>query len=316
MANNIIIGAGMAGCLAGVLDPTAIIYEAAPALPAAHRAVLRFREDKISRATGIPFKKVNVRKAIWHNEQEVQPTPRLANLYSRKVTGKILDRSIWNIEPVTRYIAPENFHQMLGDMCNNRIEFNSPVETIDSNYIWINGDQLVRLNIPIISTIPMPILAKATHSSLTEDFKFQSINVTRFKIPDCDVYQTVYYPDMGCIYRATLTGEDLIVESAMWKPQHNDFVRVAVSLGISPSQLTEVESETIEQRYGKIAPINDTARKNFMLQQTLQNNIYSLGRFACWRNILLDDVYDDFYKIKRMIQSDHYSNFLEAHHES
>jgi hypothetical protein len=60
-----IVGAGMAGCLAGVLNPTATIYEAAESFQQNHDAVLRFRDDQVSKQVGIPFKKVKVRKGIY-----------------------------------------------------------------------------------------------------------------------------------------------------------------------------------------------------------------------------------------------------------
>jgi len=35
-------------------------------------------------------------------------------------------------------------------------------------------------------------------------------------------------------------------------------------------------------------------------------NVYSLGRYATWRNILLDDVYHDINVIKQLMDSDGY----------
>ena len=59
-------------------------------------------------------------------------------------------------------------------------------------------------------------------------------------------------------------------------------------------------------------PIDNKARKSFMLKLTLEHNIYSVGRFACWKNILLDDVYDDSFTIRAMINSDPYDKFKGA----
>ncbi len=314
----IVLGAGMSGCLFGALNKDAIIYEAQEDIPDNHNAVLRFREDKISKATGIPFKKVKVRKAIWSDDCEINPSPRLSNLYSQKVTGKISDRSINNIDPVERYIAPSDFSMILADMCHGRIHFNHKVKKIETslitfgigNVVDFNDNIIDRNRTPIISTMPMRVLSKVTSISIEQDFNFKSINVSRYKIKDCDVYQTIYYPypSLG-IYRATLTGEDLIIESTLNYPEgsigYEDELEIVLESFAINKDSVEAISKT-EQKYGKISPIDDAARKNFMFNCTRDLAIYSLGRFACWRNILLDDVYDDIYKIKAMSQQDLY----------
>ena len=50
-------------------------------------------------------------------------------------------------------------------------------------------------------------------------------------------------------------------------------------------------------------PIDNELRKEFMHYATANFNIYSLGRFATWRPILLDDVVDDLAVIERMMSS-------------
>lgn len=308
---TIILGAGMAGCLAGVLDPKAIILEASAEPTQQHKAVLRFREDKISKVTGIPFRKVLVRKAIWMNGREVEPTPRICNLYSQKVTGKILDRSIRSIEPVERFVAPDDFHIQLAEQCKSRIKYDSPATRIGKERINLLGSQTIdrAQDEPIISTIPMPVLMSVLRVKNNERFDFQPITVNRYKVPGADVFQTIYFPSGETpVYRATMTGDDLIVESvaAIATP-----LEVCEAFGISHSYLRPV-SENI-QKYGKIAPIDDRMRKHMMFTASADFRVYSLGRFACWRNILLDDVYEDFFKIKRMIATTtHYDHKLEA----
>lgn len=307
----IILGAGMAGCLAGVLDPKAIILEAAPEPTTTHRAVLRFREDKISKVTGIPFRPVMVRKAIWMDAREVEPTPRICNLYSQKVTGKILDRSIRSIEPVQRFVAPDDFHLQLVEQCRARIKYNSPVEFISKRQLRIEDGSFIERSPdePILSTIPMPLLAAMLGIQHREKFDFQPITVNRYKVPGADVFQTIYFPSGETpVYRATMTGDDLIIESVA---DISTPLEVCEAFGISHSQLQPV-SENV-QKYGKIAPIDDRMRKHMMFTASADFRVYSLGRFACWRNILLDDVYEDFFKIKRMINTTtHYDHKLEA----
>jgi len=299
----------MAGCLAGVLDPKAIILEAAPEPTAGHKAVLRFREDKISKVTGIPFRPVMVWKAIWMDGREVSPTPRVCNLYSQKVTGKILDRSIRSIEPVQRFVAPDDFHMQLVEQCRARIKYNSPVEAIGKKQVRIKNGVVERApDEAILSTIPMPLLAAMLGIQHREKFGFQPITVNRYKVPGADVFQTIYFPGTTPIYRATMTGDDLIVESVN---SIDSIADVRDAFGIGNCYVTPV-SENI-QKYGKIAPIDDRMRKHMMFTASADFRVYSLGRFACWRNILLDDVYEDFFKIKRMIATTtHYDHKLEA----
>ena len=313
-----ILGAGMAGCLMGVLNPGAKIYEANNKLPDTHRAVLRFRDEKISKATGIPFKKVKVYKTIWADGKERMLGPQWINQYSKKVTGRFQARSIINLDTVERYIAPSNFHQILADMCEGNINLGMEVTAISKHAIVFNHcDEVNRDFEPVVSTMPMPIMAKILEiDTYGEPFKHQPITVTRFKVTDCDVYQTIYYPKNDTpAYRATLTGDDLIIESiGDWTP--DTIHPILESFGINIHQLDlgvhSAESIRAEQKYGKISPIDESVRRDFMLKLTTEHNIYSVGRFACWRNILLDDVYEDNFKVRAMINSDPYTVFKGA----
>jgi hypothetical protein len=40
-----------------------------------------------------------------------------------------------------------------------------------------------------------------------------------------------------------------------------------------------------------------------LFRLTHEHNVFSLGRFATWRNILLDDVVDDIVQVKRLLKS-------------
>jgi hypothetical protein len=296
-----IVGAGMAGCLAGVLNPTATIYEAAESFQQNHDAVLRFRDDQVSKQVGIPFKKVKVRKGIYATNSLVQPSIKWANMYSVKVTrGKIMDRSIWDMEASTRYVAPSDFHEMLADMCGKRILYNSEYDFVHH----------ATNKYKIVSTIPMNKLAEAMNYNMQSEFKYQPIRVDRFKISDCDVYQTIYFPAFDTpIYRMTLTGEDLIVESIDIDIEFKDIeeqinIYVENAFGIPCSCLGGHKESN--QRYGKIEPIDDRERKQFMYEMTTRFGIYSLGRFATWRNILLDDVLNDIFRIREMMNGTDY----------
>ncbi len=299
-----IIGSGMAGLIVGVLNPSAKIYEASDSLPANHQAVLRFREDTISKLTGIPFKKVKVRKDIWLNHRSVQCSPRLANLYSQKVIGKILDRSIWNLDPVERYIAPPDFHNLLADLCVGRINYGWEIKNKNQLDALIEDDTT-------ISTMPMWVLAGILGIKFESDFTFQEITTSRYKINNCNVHQTVYFPDPEIgLYRATLTGDNLILESNT-KMAPIDLMVAREAFGIDLEGFSII-SENHRQKYGKISPIDENERKQFITKTTIDHGIYSLGRFATWRNILLDDVVKDVYVIKALAEKGYYEHLIQG----
>jgi len=295
----LIVGAGMAGCLAGILNPKATIIEAAPRYHANHDAVLRFRSDAISQQIGIPFKKVIVRKGIWSGSKFLNPDIHLANNYSLKTTNLITDRSIWNLESVERWVAPSNFHEIMEEMCRSRINYGVKFNKRDAE-----------INQEIISTIPMNKMCEIMEyeSEPGEGFHYAEIEVNRYKIAGCDVNQTVYYPNPRMPhYRATITGDNLIVESIS-SLRLQDIEDVCLSFGITTNRLTPIK-EHHKQKYGKISPIDDLWRKNFIFWLTSNYEIFSLGRFATWRNILLDDVLKDIYQIKRMITLTEYDRW-------
>lgn len=300
----LIVGAGMAGCLAGVMHPNARIIESANDFVRNHDAVLRFREDAVSKQVGVPFRKVKVYKGVWYDGKFVKPNIQIANYYSQKVThGNVLPRSIWNMEPSIRYVAPSDFHSILADMCGNRIEYSMPLHEL-------NLREAKEARERIISTIPMNRLMDLLDYNHNFEFEHWPINVKRLKINNCDVHQTIYFPDSDFrLYRATLTGEDMIVESVKNLDYNalTDSEELAAcfhAFGIDASLIgSMIESD---QKYGKIKEIPDKERKRFMYWATVNHGIYSLGRYATWRNILMDDVLEDILKIRSMIAASEY----------
>jgi hypothetical protein len=309
-----IYGAGLAGLLAANAFPTAEIFEAGPEGSTTHKALLRFRSSAVGDAVGIDFKKVRVHKGIYYGGKFVEPNIKLANLYSQKVIGRLADRSIWNLDPVDRYIAPEDFIEQMVNRVKNRLYYSSPIESLDSNAE------------PVISTIPMPVMARLYLDSLShsakQDFvyslqKFQSapINVDRFRVQNADVYQTIYFPDPDlAVYRASITGDLMIVESVAYGP--GEFYadiqpeELEKAFGLRINTLDRIESNT--QRFGKIAPIDDNWRKKFIFDLTTEKNIYSLGRFSVFKNILLDDVLKDISVIKKLMNGSDYGRKITS----
>lgn len=297
----IIIGAGLSGLIAAVLNPQAEVYEASSKENQSHRALLRFRTAAVGDAVGIPFRKIKVHKGIWDGDKFVQPNIQLANFYSKKVANGLYDRSIWKTESVERYIAPEDFILQLIDQVHDRVYWNASVSKLD------NSKQA------IISTIPMnKMLQLIPFKPLEEEeFSFHPITVRRFRVFNSDIFQTVYYPNPEtCTYRASITGNLLIVESVNDSDYENFSLRdVLKPFGLDLDDVGEIDQ--VKQSYGKIAPIDEDPRRAYVEYLSSQFQIYSLGRFATWRNILLDDVLQDLNVIKRLIVSDSYTRKLE-----
>lgn len=302
----IIVGAGIAGLLAAHAFPDAHVLEAGQESQVSHKALLRFRTPAVGEAVGIEFQKVTVRKGIYIDGVFAQPDIQLANLYARKVAGRLIDRSIWNTETVERYVAPEDFVERLVARCRPRITFNSPIKEFKG------------FTVPVISTVPLPALAEGLGYAPATGLNFHSapICVVRHRLSGANVHQTIYYPSPHTrLYRASITGSLLIAEfidasHALSGVLTDDYDMLCESFGIKRSDLKVLE--TVPQRFGKIAPIDEGERRKFIAYATREHGIYSLGRFATWRNILLDDVLHDIAVIRRLLASDDYGHRLKG----
>lgn len=300
-----IYGAGIAGLLAGCMFQTARIFEAGSYNQSQHKAVLRFRSSAVGDAVGIDFRKVKVHKGLWLDGKNVEPSIQLANWYSTKVIGRLADRSIWNLDAVERFIAPEDFIEQLVDRCGNRISWNHPV----------TREEVVGCSEPAISTLPMPIMSKFMGNELSKEmakrvpeFSYAPIDVRRYRIPGADVFQSIYFPSLSTnLYRASITGDLLIAEYVDEADDHDDLFE---AFGLIREDCVPIER--VSQRYGKIAKIDDAWRKQFIFEMTHKHNIFSLGRFGTWRNILLDDVLNDLSVLKKLMNSTTYERM--RHH--
>lgn len=284
-----IIGAGLAGLIAASAWPRSRVIESAPAPAQLHKALLRFRSDAVSTLTGIEFKKVLVRKGIYSNGQFVAPDIRLANQYAQKCLGKLVgDRSIWKTESVERFIAPDDFYERLIDNAAGRITWGQEYDFGSAP----SGEV-------VVSTAPLPVTLRSVGLATELKFERAPIHVQRFHIEGADVYQTVYFPDPDLsVYRASVTGSTLIVEAMDEGLAGAELAEVLEAFGV-----TQVSAPlgAVKQSYGKIAPVNDSARKQLLFRLTNEFDIYSLGRFATWRNILMCDLPKDIARIKAMM---------------
>lgn len=304
----IILGGGLAGLIAACHFTDSHVYEAGPRAPQ-HRALLRFRGDSVSRLTGIPFRPVTVCKAVVYGNQQYHGTCPigLSNEYSLKVTGQLSGRSIMNLEKSQRFIAPDDFYDQLVDKVWNRIHFKKPISELDPDSSYI-------------STIPLNIMLDICgldKSGLDFDFSRQQITVHRMKVGvNCDVFQTIYFPEPDLrTYRASLTGDTLIVEMVNRHPhgqkfdysdQIDEVMDIARHFGIRPYMLDMGTHEVVDQKYGKIVDIPSEKRHAILYQLTTDYNVYSLGRFATWRNILLDDVAEDILEVDTLLKASSY----------
>jgi hypothetical protein len=285
-----IVGAGLSGLIAAHAWPTAQVLEASRAPRNAQQALLRFRTDVVSKLTGIEFRKVQVRKGIFYGGKFVEPNILLANLYAQKVIGRVVDRSIWNLQTVERFVAPETLYEELIEAVGDRITWGKP---------FTPGEH----SGPIISTAPLPAVLKDWPINQWPKLKRAGIRVRRWRMPESDVYQTVYFPDPETpIYRASITGSLLIVEEVAAKPEEESpLAWVEDAFGINAEVLEPLGQS--EQSYGKVDELPALERKRVLYELTTKYGIYSLGRFATWRNVLLDDVVNDIVVIKRLLKS-------------
>lgn len=285
-----IVGAGMAGLLAANMlrRHDVVICEKQEELPNNHHAVLRFRSPNVGDVLGIQFKKVNMIKTFVPYSNIVADSLS----YSRKCIGRYKsDRSIIAGTVIEeRYVAPLDLIEQMSK--NIDIKYGT-------NYDFKNNE------IPVISTIPMPILMSLLHYDQSPSFEFSGFEGTVITgtISDCDAYVSVLFPNPSMrVSRATITGNQLILEfPGDILPESFEFAEIYPHLGLFDCFVYDVEIK--KQDYFKITEINDAERKKFLRWASVNHNVYSLGRFATWRpKLLLDDLVNDVRKIENWIQ--------------
>lgn len=300
-----IVGAGMAGLLAGaMLRGQARIYEAAPSLPHNHHALLRFRSDEIAHHLNIPFEAVSVIKIVkpWRNKVAD------ALSYSIKSNGTVSLRSSVTAEGKIdkRFIAPPDFIQQLEQHQSCPITFGAEIGSV----LWFK--ESMRHGEPVISTMPMLNLMKLLGYKDIPEFSHRSglVAVAELGITS-SACATIYYPEENCpIIRATLTKTLLQVELVEGYDRNNlawpleCVMKTVISdLGIGKI-VPDYEIELKKQKYAKISPIPERDRRRFMIWATDNYGVYSVGRFATWKpGLLLDDVFSDIVKVQAMIRN-------------
>lgn len=308
-----ILGSGLAGCLAAIRHERALVIEANEQATVNHRAVLRMRSEVVSQLTGIPFKKVTIRKFVYDDESGYSKvaTPEQIITYSLKATNTLSVRSIVNLNDDVRYIPPHDFHQQLLNRLDGRIQFGRKVQSVDRDFICTDLGITHRTDMPVISTIPLHAMLRMTKTE--HDFLFvgmhKKIHVSEFELANCNLHMTIYFPDFETnIYRVSFIGNILNIES-IGELTQSDIHNIFEMFHLYKNQ-SNVIVLNHEQNLGKITPIDDVKRKSLLFKLTSDLGIYSLGRFACWRNILLDDVVHDIDQINRMMTTHPYERAL------
>jgi hypothetical protein len=312
MTGFTIIGAGMAGLLAGAMlqDECVRIAEAQPGIPNNHHALLRFKTHIVGDALNIPFKPVKVIKAIVGG---VGNPVGDALAYSLKTNGTATLRSSVTAQGAveTRYIAPPNLiARMVNKVGPGKIQFGTPMTTRPEMEA---SPHPRHQDFPVISTMPMPALMKLlNYSDDRLDFNHRAGWVITQELKDVDACGTLYFPATEHLwYRASITGDRLIIEGV------GSFNGLAAGHIVSyclehfgmDAQRCVGSPDVKEQRYAKILPVDEAARRRFILWASEHYSIYSLGRFATWRpGLLLDDLVNDVRTIQRIQQSNNYDH--------
>jgi hypothetical protein len=286
-----IVGSGMAGLLAANMlrryDVT--IYERQLVLPNNHSATLRFRTTKVGDALGISFKKVQMLKSYVPYANIVADSLS----YSKKCTGVYRsDRSIIDgTYMAERYIAPKDLIEQMSHNVN--IKYG-----VDYDFKKFNNIS------PTISTIPMPVLMNILKYPGKGFFTSVPGIVITGTILGCDAYVSLLFPGEEPYSRATITGDQLIVEfpnKTEIEDQEKMLYEIDGHLGLQDATITNLVIK--KQDFFKITEIDDAERKKFQRWATVNHNVYSLGRYATWRpKLLLDDLVDDIKKIEGWIK--------------
>ncbi len=307
-----IIGAGLAGCLAAIKYPEATVLEANPEPTVNHKALLRMRTPMVPVLTGIMFKAVPARKFVWDGAKSKCRANAFDIInYSRKTTGSVSLRSISELKNSIRYIPPNDLHEQLLKRIGDRIKYDQIVNTISNGVIATGKDEWMAHG-PIISTMAIGDNLFATDTDIDMKFNIEAraIYISRIELISYDIHMTVYFPDPDlAVYRASISGNILTVEANNILSDV-DMEEVKAAFCIRPEDINVVTLNNHPQSMGKIQPIPDEVRKTLLHKMTQEHNLYSLGRYACWRNILLDDVVQDIEVIDRLITQSPYDRSL------
>ena len=312
----LIIGAGIAGTMASnyfASQHPIVIDKREKSEQCAHRAIMRFRDPVVGLLLRARLNRITVTKSIYMDgKHHDKPDIYMANRYSLKVSDGIYERSINNIEPADRYLMSDpGFPSPDNIKGGYRLELLTPDRV--AKFISSNG---YPIDIPYqecISTIPMnEIVGACPDGDLQQNIgdmffaeKYDSIYVTTLTMHKLksNINHTVYFPGNDTTaYRATLEGNKLIIESMDSYLEEEQIILIMKDVfGIGIEYYAPQYVSMAIQAYGKISPIDDDIRKGIIRELSSKYSVYSLGRYATWRNITSDSIINDLDVISRLM---------------
>lgn len=295
-----IIGAGLSGVMAykffKEMDyvESIKVFEKSPAesFLTNHSAILRVKTLDVINILKCRYSEIKIEKNYFYDDcLSPVPTIKSKNEYSRKVTGEIHERSIgMENENRTRYLIELSSIKVdLYDFCFST-DFFSQQEKFDV----------------IISTIPMPDLLLKKKISLDEEFCLKAVATINAKSSvKINTNQTIYVsdPEYSCYRISIQQNQAVIAEFADLDPEisYGEFNSLIELFALQEKDMSEIKHNVLS--YGKIIPINSDYRKHLIMKLSEEYSIYSLGRFAIWKNSVgADDVAKDIRKIETMLR--------------
>jgi hypothetical protein len=166
----------------------------------------------------------------------------------------------------------------------------------------------------IVSTIPMAAILKICELQANPTVEVaRKVYVYRYEMaPGTDLYQTIYFPSENILpFRASVTGNVLIIESMTkllsWD---SDLAMVMAAFGFNLDDIVRGVREESVITNGKMIDLPRDEREAILYELTRDFGVFSVGRFATHRNILLDDVVGDLDKVERLMNASDYAQRL------
>mgnify|MGYP001564782586 CR=1 FL=1 len=309
MQRTIILGAGLSGSIMyAVLNGKALVLEKNPYQHQGHQAVLHFRNPLLGQLLDLPLQSIQVVKAIYYKGQHyTESNLFFNNMYSLKITSVLTDRSIGTLESGERWFMKDNvtINHIIAPDVNH---YQCCMVALNNYGIMCQqgGKDITYPYDVLISTLPLPFLLQKLNMQIDWDFTAVPIFIARLTLPEefSTVCQTLYYPDLDySVYRATIDHQKVIMETLSKDNLDSQLQGMFTSFGLPLGLLMKIPNPIItEQAFGKIKPLPNDMCKAVLYELTTKYNIYSLGRFALWKNLRAEDIYQDALKIKKMIQ--------------
>ncbi len=309
----VIIGAGLAGTAAKNFfsNKSVEVFDSRNKDEGwSHKALMRIRDPALGNYLGCKLKKIQAYKCIYYDGKIYDTYQHnLSNMYSMKVSGSIINRSIDKLGWEERYLVE-------GEIDTEGVNFNKKVISIKDNIITFDDGSSNNYD-EMINTMPLPDIAKVCGIETEETFTKKSRTIIVKIIPlliESNVNQTVYFPSLSYgLYRATLQENKIIAEILFdesillgyeWSLFSKDLFKV---FGLCDEKFYDLNKiSTYYQSNGKLIPINNEYRKYLILELTERFGIYSLGRYATWRNITSEDIIPDIEKISHLMEMGKY----------